>query len=219
MTRFDKVTAERGHTAASTSEPTEPAPTAKPPVTASTNGFASKESNGTITPKSAKKRSSPSGEEDEEDESQLSSVADTPPPKKKHKPSRSVEDSDAAFAARLQAEENKRAARSTRGGGTTKRKPIVKKSKKERKKKSSARVGSDEDSDAGSGEKKEVKRSGGFHVRLPLHRPLFSLERTFETNICAMTETHGTFTCTKHATQRRNPAFTPANGQEDLGVH
>jgi upstream activation factor subunit UAF30 len=63
--------------------------------------------------------------------------------------------------------------RSTRGGGaTTKRKPVV---KQQRKKKSKARVGSDDDSEAEGGEKKEVKRTGGFHVRAPdIHTYLLS---------------------------------------------
>jgi upstream activation factor subunit UAF30 len=153
MARFDKFSADNPTTEDS---PPEPAPTAKPPVAVATNGV-----NG------SKKRSSPS---DEEQASDLSSVADSPPPKKKHK--KSVELSDAALAARLQAEENIRNGRATRG--VAKRKAPVKKVKKERKKKSKVRVGSEDDSDAESGEKKDVVRTGGFHVSC---RALIALKR------------------------------------------
>jgi upstream activation factor subunit UAF30 len=88
-----------------------------------------------------------------------SSELSSPPPKKKHKKSKS-EDTDAQIAARMQAEEYGRA-RSTRGGGA-KRKSVVKKKKA---KKSKAKVTDDLDSDGESGgEKKEVNRTGGFHV-------------------------------------------------------
>lgn len=91
----------------------------------------------------------------------MSSVADTPPPKRA-KIEQSRKETDEEYAKRLQAELNRVTGRSTRGGGaTTKRKPAA---KAQRKKKSKARVGSDDDSDAEGGEKKEVKRTGGFHV-------------------------------------------------------
>jgi upstream activation factor subunit UAF30 len=143
--RFDKFNADNQ---ASTDSPPAPAPAVKPPTKTTTNG-----ANG------SKKRSSPS---DDEPDTELSTLESSPPPKKKHK--KSVELSDAALAAKLQAEENVRTSRATRGG-STKRKTPVKKVKKERKKKSRARVGSDDDSDAESGDKKEPKpRTGGFHV-------------------------------------------------------
>jgi upstream activation factor subunit UAF30 len=159
LQRFDKFN--EGREAQDSEEPPEPPPTAKPPTNGTT--AAPKAANGT----SSKKRSSPSPSDDEQD-SELSSPANSPPPKKKHKKSHSVELSDAALAARLQAEENGRMARATRGGNSAKRKTLVKKGKKEpkkKKKKSKARVGSGDDSDLESGvEKKEVKRTGGFHV-------------------------------------------------------
>lgn len=150
MKRFDKVTAAPTNVVPTT-ETTPPAP--------STNGASAtkpikSEINGT-----SKKRSSPTSDDDEDDA--LSSVADTPPPKRT-KMRQSQAETDAEYAKRLQAELNRVTGRSTRGGGaTTKRKPVV---KQQRKKKSKARVGSDDDSDAEGGEKKEVKRTGGFHV-------------------------------------------------------
>jgi upstream activation factor subunit UAF30 len=164
MRRFDKFT----EAAAAPAVPKASEPTPAYNVKTETNGAdkpTSKPPNGT-----SKKRSSPSDEAsvsdaENDDESQLSSLEASPPPKKKQKASRSTEDSDAAFAARLQAEENMRTSRATRGAATGKRKAAPgKKAKKEKKKKSKARVGSDEDSDVEGGEKKEVKRNGGFHV-------------------------------------------------------
>jgi upstream activation factor subunit UAF30 len=119
-----------------------------------------RETNGT-----SKKRPSPTPDDDDE----LSSVADSPPPKRakvKQEIKQSQAETDEEYAKRLQAELNRVTGRSTRGGGaTTKRKPVV---KSQRKKKSKARVGSDDDSDAEGAEKKEVKRTGGFHVCLQI---------------------------------------------------
>jgi upstream activation factor subunit UAF30 len=163
MRRFDKFT----EAAAAPPVPKHSEATPATTVKTETNGIAKpapKPTNGT-----SKKRSSPSdsaslSDAEDDDESQLSSLEASPPPKKKPKASRSTEDSDAAFAARLQAEEN-RAGRATRGAATGKRKAAPgKKVKKEKKKKSKARIGSEEDSDVEGGEKKEVKRNGGFHV-------------------------------------------------------
>lgn len=169
MRRFDKFTeAAAAPPAPKPSEPTPPV-TVKTETKANGNGNSTKEvipkaTNGTNN-KRVKSESLSLSDAEEDDESQLSSLESSPPPKKKQKASRSTEDSDAAFAARLQAEEN-RARRATRGAATGKRKAApAKKVKKERKKKSKARVGSDEDSDVEGGEKKEVKRNGGFHVR------------------------------------------------------
>lgn len=162
MERFDKFNAQRSGTTSgggsSNSEPAEP----KPAKTTQTNGTIKKEPAATVkkeTNGASKKRASPTPDSDE-----LSSLADTPPPKKRAKiEGKSNEESDAAYAKRLQAELNRLNVRSTRGGGSAKRKPVVKKA---RKKKSKDRVGSDDDSDAKDmyGEKKEVKRTGGFHV-------------------------------------------------------
>lgn len=82
---------------------------------------------------------------------------------KKRRPEYNV-DADAEFAAKLQAEENKRA-RPTRGSTTRKAAPSKKKSKS---KTTTKRVRAEDDSDLDSGSetgaKKEVNRSGGFHV-------------------------------------------------------
>lgn len=88
------------------------------------------------------------------------SAAGSEPPAKKHKPDADV-DADALYAAKLQAEENMRA-RPTRGGNTRRAAPSKKKSKA----KTSKRVKAEDDSDieSGSDTKKEVNRSGGFHV-------------------------------------------------------
>lgn len=88
--------------------------------------------------------------------------AGSEPPTKKHKPDADV-DADALYAAKLQAEENMRA-RPTRGGNTRRAAP----SKKRSKAKTSKRVKAEDDSEAESGSdtKKEVNRSGGFHVRM-----------------------------------------------------
>ncbi|KAF2435060.1 SWIB-domain-containing protein, partial [Tothia fuscella] len=173
MQRFDEFSADH----ASPPSPPPPAPTAKPhTITIGTNGHSA----------SNKRSASPSDDELPSDaESQLSSLA-TPPPKKKHKKSRSVELSDAALAARLQAEENGRTGRATRGAANGKRKPVKKVKGERKKKKSKARVGSDDDSSAeGNGEKKEVKRTGGFHDEIkpepnseePITLPITQLSR------------------------------------------
>lgn len=98
--------------------------------------------------------------------------AAAPPAKKKHKrSSSSVEDADARLAAELQAQENRLArGRTTRGGSSA----AVKPRKKTPKKKSAAKVkkssggggdGSDADSDDGSGEAKEGRKSGGGYQK------------------------------------------------------
>lgn len=150
------------------STPTNVVPTTEttPPPATHTNGASAspavkRETNGT-----SKKRSSPTTDDNESEDDALSSVADTPPPAKRTKIEKAGKETDEEYARRLQAELNRVQGRSTRGGGaTTKRKPAP----KQRKKKSKATVGSDEDSDVEGGEKKGVKRTGGFHVRFELH--------------------------------------------------
>lgn len=95
------------------------------------------------------------------DSEEISEPASMSPPPKKHKHDTDV-DADALYAAKLQAEENLRA-RPTRGGNT-RRAPAT---KKKTKAKTSKRVKAEDDSDveSGSDTKKEVKRTGGFHVR------------------------------------------------------
>jgi upstream activation factor subunit UAF30 len=154
MARFDKFNSERN----GVPEPAEPIPTVEKGTTNGTKHShpdTSEEGSGTTSQKH-----SPG------DESDLSELEDAAPPKKKHKKQRSVEDDDAKLAAKLQAELNaeSRRARSTRGGNTKKRAPAP---KKKTKKKSANRVKDEDDSDIGSGsgaEKREVKRTGGFHV-------------------------------------------------------
>lgn len=100
---------------------------------------------------------------------ELSDVADKSPPKKKRKAGSTV-DADAAYAAKLQAEENLRA-RPTRGGSTRKAAP-AKKKKSTAKSKTAKKVKAEDDSDVDGSEasgKKEVNRTGGFHVRLFLY--------------------------------------------------
>ena len=82
------------------------------------------------------------------------------PKAKKRKPDHDI-DADALFAAKLQAEENKRA-RPTRGS-VNRKTTLVKKKKAKTAKKVRAEDDSDFDSSSEAG-KKEVNRSGGFHV-------------------------------------------------------
>lgn len=91
---------------------------------------------------------------------EASETASASPPPKKRKPDTDV-DADALFAAKLQAEENMRA-RPTRGASTRRAAPSKKKSKA----KTAKRVKAEDDSDVDSGSetKKEVNRTGGFHV-------------------------------------------------------
>jgi hypothetical protein len=82
----------------------------------------------------------------------------TPPKRRKE----DILDSDAAYAAKLQAEENLRA-RPTRGANT--RKAPVKKKKPSTKGSKKVSPEDDSDVDASASEpKKEVNRTGGFHV-------------------------------------------------------
>jgi upstream activation factor subunit UAF30 len=91
---------------------------------------------------------------------EASEATSASPPPKKRKPDTDV-DADALFAAKLQAEENMRA-RPTRGANTRRAAPSKKKSKA----KTAKRVKAEDDSDVDSGSetKKEVNRTGGFHV-------------------------------------------------------
>lgn len=130
---------------------------------------------------------------------EASEPASMSPPPKKHKPDTDV-DADALYAAKLQAEENLRA-RPTRGGNT-RRAPAT---KKKNKAKTSKRVKAEDDSDveSGSDTKKEVKRTGGFHVRATPEiwdiegltsfaettQPLASLGRTIGRADCMFTST------------------------------
>lgn len=82
------------------------------------------------------------------------------PPAKKKKPDHDI-DADALYAAKLQAEENMRA-RPTRGASARRAAPVKKKTKTKTSKKVKAE--DDSDLDTGSETKKEVNRSGGFHV-------------------------------------------------------
>lgn len=158
MARFDKFNSERER--ASKPSPRDPIPTVEN-RNGHTHRASTSEENSTSV---SKKRTSADSEE-----SELSDLQDSPPKKKqkkrvKQEKQTSVEDEDAAYAAKLQAEFNAASrTRATRGGNTKKRAPTMKK-----KKKSANRVKNEDDSDVASGsgdEKKEVKRTGGFHVR------------------------------------------------------
>lgn len=75
-------------------------------------------------------------------------------------------DADAIYAAKLQAEENLRA-RPTRGASTRKAAPAKKRKQLASKSKTGKKVKAEDDSDvdgSGSESKKEVNRTGGFHV-------------------------------------------------------
>lgn len=128
---------------------------ASPEETATSNGH--KEGNSTAAVPSPPPSSSPVKRDADSEEA---SPTGSEPPAKKHKPAADV-DADALYAAKLQAEENMRA-RPTRGGNTRRAAPSKKKSKS----KTSKRVKAEDDSDieSGSDTKKEVNRSGGFHV-------------------------------------------------------
>lgn len=129
-------------------------------------------------------------------------VADEPiksPPPKKRKADNDV-DADALLAARLQAEENARA-RPTRGASTRRAAPIKKKKSKS---KTTKRVKAEDDSDLESEPeettKREVNRSGGFHVssltpRRPRRhfRELTSALETIESLACALRPTGRSF--------------------------
>lgn len=134
-------------------EPSTPSDDAIPSTeTANGHGHSSHKQEKHITPPP----SSSSPQRKREAESMASD--DTEP--KKRRPDPDV-DADAEFAAKLQAEENKRA-RPTRGSATRKTAPSKKKSKS----KTSKKVKAEDDSDleSTSETKKEVNRSGGFHV-------------------------------------------------------
>ncbi|KAF1996146.1 SWIB-domain-containing protein [Amniculicola lignicola CBS 123094] len=173
MARFDKFNNERN--GATDPEPSEPIPTIEKPAT---NGVskhtAPRDDTSEDHSASVSKKRTP------EDDSALSEVDASPPKKKvKVKKTKSVEEDDAAFAARLQAEENARirSSRNTRGGNSAKKKAPVKKVKSA-KKKSSNKVKDEDDSDidTGSGDdKKEVKRTGGFHKPMTLSPALAEL--------------------------------------------
>lgn len=107
----------------------------------------------------------------------------TPKPKKKVKKEAAVDSDDAAYAARLQAEENS-LARPTRGGATRKRAPLKKVagSPSKTKKKSSTKIKASDDSDVGTGEEGETKKSGAFHKPYALSQPLADL--VGESQVC-----------------------------------
>lgn len=158
MARFDKFNAERN--GGPDPEPAEPIPT----VETNGTGVSSSED---VSASVSKKRTP--------DDSEV----EPSPPKKKVKKEKTAEDQDAAYAAKLQAEFNAASrSRSTRGGNTKKRAPPPKKKGEKKKKKSANRVKDEDDSDIGSGsgaEKKEVKRTGGFHKLMTLSEPLSEL--------------------------------------------
>jgi upstream activation factor subunit UAF30 len=149
MERFDIFAQKNGVGEA----PDDAAPTSK-----ATNGHSANDtSNPAAAPASPSSSTSQKRHADSED---LSENGTKTPPKKKRKADNI--DADALYAAKLQAEENMRA-RPTRAGSARKAAPIKKK-----KSKTSKKVKAEDDSDVESGSetgaKKEVNRSGGFHV-------------------------------------------------------
>ncbi|KAF2752923.1 SWIB-domain-containing protein [Pseudovirgaria hyperparasitica] len=102
-----------------------------------------------------KKRSKP---HDCDEQDPTPSTEQLPPPKKKIKRiSQSQEEDDAAYAARLQAELN-------RAKAAPLEEEMIARSRNR-----------DDDSDVASGDKKSVKRTGGFHKPLNLSQPLSEL--------------------------------------------
>ena len=152
MERFDIFAAKRDR-AKSSSEVPSAAPTS--------NGHNQTQESVSPAPSSSNASSSLPKKRDADSDlsSDRSTKAHAP---KKHKKTASNVDADAIYAAKLQAEENKRV-RSTRGGNTRKAAPVKKKAKT----KTSKKVKAEDDSELESGSettKKEVNRSGGFHV-------------------------------------------------------
>jgi upstream activation factor subunit UAF30 len=152
MERFD-IFAQRNGVGTSHEQPT--------PSTETINGHDSNDVSVTpATQSSPQSTSSPQKRPADHGDAQESETK-TPPPKKR-KPDHDI-DADALFAAKLQAEENMRA-RPTRGSALRKTIPVKKKAKSKTSKKVKAEDDSDLDSTSEVGTKKEVNRSGGFHV-------------------------------------------------------
>ena len=151
MERFDVFVARNGSTTAS-----EPAASGS----ASPNGHAPEDNDiSSSAPLSPPQSFSPQKRYIDNDEPS-EELNRTPPPKKRR--SGKDVDADAVLAAKLQAEENLRA-RPTRGGNSRRAAPAKRKSKS----KTTKKVKAEDDSDLESGSesnKKEVNRSGGFHV-------------------------------------------------------
>jgi len=188
MARFDKFNEERN----GATEPAEPVPTVEHTNGSKATGAYISEGSG-----AASKKRSP------DNESEFSNLDNTPP-QKKHKKQRSAEEEDAALAAKLQAEFNAASrARSTRGANTKKRAPAP---KKKVKKKSANTIKDEDDSELESGsgrEKKEVKRTGGFHVCI-----LCCID--VEQQLTTSTETHGAVPRPLRALGRDERKFTRA---------
>lgn len=153
MQRFDIFANQQGDESPSSEEVIPSTETANGHVA---NGDASSKDVSSTPSSSPRKRQVETDEMDEDG-------SKSPQPKKR-KQNPDV-DADALFAAKLQAEENK-LARPTRGSATRKAAPAKKKSKAKTAKKVQAEDDSDLDSSSGTGSKKEVNRSGGFHVSL-----------------------------------------------------
>lgn len=164
MQRFD-IFADQSNVVAATPEKPVSEPAVNGHISATSN-TSSREQNNSITPAPAATSISPappsssSAQKRSVDPEGVSDVTEPIQPKKKRKDA--FVDSDAAFAAKLQAEENLRA-RPTRGGNTRKAAPA----KKKKTSKTSKKVKASDDSDvdaSGTEVKKEVNRTGGFHV-------------------------------------------------------
>ena len=147
MERFDLFAAKREQSSA---EPPSAAP--------ASNG----DHHGSVTPAPTSSHASSASPQKRPPESdEPFDLSTKSPPAKRKKKDEGV-DADAVYAAKLQAEENLRA-RPTRGGNTRKAGPAKRKTKTKTSKKVKAEDDSDVDSSSETA-KKEVNRSGGFHV-------------------------------------------------------
>lgn len=156
MDRFEIFVNQKSEGSPSSEETVPPTETANGHGVNGNQEASSKDVSLTPSSSSPQKRQAESDEMDEDG-------SKSPQPKKR-KPDPDV-DADALFAAKLQAEENK-LARPTRGSATRKSAPGKKRSKAKTAKKVKAEDDSDVDSSSATGSKKEVNRSGGFHVSL-----------------------------------------------------
>jgi upstream activation factor subunit UAF30 len=152
----------------------------------------------------------------------------TPPAKKKKKDDDDDVDADAVYAAKLQAEENMRA-RPTRGANTRKAAPAKRKTKA----KTSKKIKAEDDSDLDSGSettKKEVKRSGGFHVclwRWLLGYPMLThIQKPLNLSPALSALLDGEMTVRFYSIfilgsriMLTDAAFAAPNGQEALAIH
>jgi upstream activation factor subunit UAF30 len=134
----------------------------EPFSTESVNGHESNETSITPPPTHDSPQPLPSPQKRQVDDDDAQEDENKTPPAKKRRPDHDI-DADAIFAAKLQAEENMRA-RPTRGSAMRKTVPVKKLTKSKISKKVKVEEDSDLESTSEAGTKKEINRSGGFHV-------------------------------------------------------